>query len=922
MKNQKYEADGTDDRIIDEDTVDTADNEERKTNGKVKSAENEKESKKGKSDKTASSEKPKERKPSFFFRMMPFFFIVIALVLTVSFLFWNKDDSGIFGYIVNKVLYGVLSVVAWIVPVLLVNLAVFWNSDYKKYATKRKIICTLCAIILLAAINYYISYVINGEPESMGIASIWNYAQRENGFQYGGIVGAYFGWLLCKIFERILTPIILGAGLTVCIVFLLNVSPEAFTNSMLNLLKKIGKAILISLRFIGLCILKFVKWLGRTIARFIVYLFKKEKIYEDEENVASDDDGISNNIKNIKSETGSVTDDSGDKSVKDKKFQLSDIFDENKVASGENGKKGRRESDGSDKNTENEKTVVVVAEGQSQQQAKIFGEDDENNVIVDKPDRITVVKTSLMSENGEDDETDVNEYLYPPIEFLQKKHGTVNDSKYQKECQEMGQTLIDVLKSFNVGTSLVGISIGPTITRYELLPNDGVRVRQIANLSNDIALKLAAKKAIRIEAPIPGKTAVGIEVASPIRRTVYLSELLDTPAFRNAESKLTSVVGLDIAGNPIYMDLAKMPHLLIAGTTGSGKSVCMNCIILSLLYKSTPDEVKLIMIDPKKVEFSVYEGLPHLVVPVVTDYKEAAGTLKWAEIEMDRRYNLIRESRVRDVDNYNRKNAGNPEKEYMPKLVIFIDELAELMMKASKETVEKSISSLAQKGRACGIHLIVGTQRPSVDVITGLIKANIPSRIAFSVSSQIDSRTIIDCAGAETLLGKGDMLYSPMESGGSAIRVQGGFVTDSEVENIVEFILQNNRTVEYNEDIINDIKSEAEKCIKQKQKFMPDDEQISDGDKDKYLEKAINDPKFIEAVELAMDWGKIATSLMQRKLGLGYGKTARLIDAMEMLGIVSGANGTKPRELIMSREEWEEFKAAHFKFVEDEDDDE
>ena len=376
--------------------------------------------------------------------------------------------------------------------------------------------------------------------------------------------------------------------------------------------------------------------------------------------------------------------------------------------------------------------------------------------------------------------------------------------------------------------------------------------------------------------------------------TVYLKELIDTQQFRTAKSRVTVALGMDVAGTPIYVDIAKMPHMLIAGATGMGKSVCINAMIVSLLYKATPDEVKLILIDPKKVELSIYNGLPHLLVPVVTDPKKAAGSLHWAVTEMDRRFELIEEVGVRDIASYNRITKDDPEKEFLPQIVIVIDELADLMMTAPKE-VEDSICRLAQKARAAGMHLVIGTQRPSVDVVTGLIKANVPSRIAFTMASQVDSRTIIDIAGAEKLIGRGDMLYAPVGFSKPA-RVQGSFVSESEIEKIIDFIKTTSGVSSYDSFVIESIEKEAAKCGEGRGGHAGDEDDGEEG----------GDPLFRAAVELAIESGKISTSLLQRRLSIGYGRAAKLIDKMEQKGIVSAPEGQKPRSVLISRQDYME----------------
>ncbi len=482
-------------------------------------------------------------------------------------------------------------------------------------------------------------------------------------------------------------------------------------------------------------------------------------------------------------------------------------------------------------------------------------------------------------------------YRFPPISLLappeQKKNEDVG-----AELRQNAQKLVETLRSFHVNVSVSSVSRGPTITRYELIPEAGTRVRSIANLVDDISLSLATS-GIRIEAPIPGKAAVGIEVPNRTVSTVTLRELIENKAFTEAKSKLTVCLGKDVGGAPIVFDIAKMPHLLIAGATGMGKSVCINSIITSILYKATPDEVKLILIDPKKVEFNIYNGIPHLQIPVVSEPKKAAGALHWAVTEMERRYELIEEVGARKIEPYN-EIARERGMEVLPYTVIIIDELADLMMTAP-DAVEDSICRLAQKARAAGMHIIIGTQRPSVDVITGLIKANIPSRIAFTVASQVDSRTIIDIAGAEKLIGRGDMLYYPVGLS-KPMRAQGAFVSEDEVEKITEFVKRNVGETEYDSDILESIEREAQ-AIGQSGKKGGGDPMADDG---------AGDSKLRDALEIATDLGKISTSLLQRKLSIGYGRAAKIIDIMEARGFVSAPDGQKPREVLITKTQFRE----------------
>lgn len=510
-----------------------------------------------------------------------------------------------------------------------------------------------------------------------------------------------------------------------------------------------------------------------------------------------------------------------------------------------------------------------------------------------------VVETAGNTEENGQQGTDriaasVEEYILPPVTLLNEIKRTATDENINAEIEHNATTLVNALKSFGVSTNFLQAVRGPSVTRYELQPATGVKISKITGLVDDISLNLATA-GIRIEAPIPNKAAVGIEVPNKEKDTVYIREMIDSDTFRKCESKLGAALGKNISGDVVICNIAEMPHILIAGTTGAGKSVCVNSIIMSILFRSTPEEVRLVMIDPKAVEFMIYNGIGHLLLPVVTDPKKAAGALAWACTEMDKRYNLLSENNVRDIKAYNKLAASREDMEPMPQVVIFIDELADLMM-CAKNDVEASICRLAQKARAAGMHLVVATQRPSVDVITGLIKSNIPSRIALKVASQVDSRTIIDTAGADKLLGKGDMLYKsvtmPMPT-----RVQGCWVSDDEVERVTEFI-KNKFALEYDENVMNEIDRQAERVG-------GDDKNKGDtfnGDLD------ISDDKLDEAIDVVFANGGASTSALQRRLNVGYGRAARLVDMMEQMGIVGPQDGNKPRQLLMSKESWYERK--------------
>ena len=527
--------------------------------------------------------------------------------------------------------------------------------------------------------------------------------------------------------------------------------------------------------------------------------------------------------------------------------------------------------------------------------------DDTPEIIEETDDELEVDVTDLTvhptppSNTIIIDKSRYENYEFPPIDLLVK--GMDNIEITEEEINQNIDRLMETLTSFKIRVSNITCSCGPTITRYEVKPELGIRVRSIANLVDDIAMGLA-KSGVRIEAPIPGKSAVGIEVPNDVPQTVYLRSLIENKAFGEMKSKISACLGKEVSGKPVMFDIKKMPHLLIAGATGMGKSVCINSIIISLLYKAKPDEVKLILIDPKKVEFRIYKDIPHLYIPIVSDPKKAAGALSAAVAEMERRFSIIEEVGVRDIAKYNEITANDPDMEFMPQIVIIIDELADLMMTAPDE-VESCICRLAQKARAAGMHIIIGTQRPSVDVITGLIKANVPSRIAFTVASQVDSRTIIDIGGAEKLIGRGDMLYAPVGAA-KPMRVQGALVTDEEVESVVQYIISKNGKATYNQQFADQLEREAESCGNPKKGGGSTSAPEDDGD----ISEEGDDPKFREAVKIAVTDQKISTSLLQRKLSIGYGRAAKLIDRMQEMHIVSPPDGNKPRKILITKEQF------------------
>ena len=495
----------------------------------------------------------------------------------------------------------------------------------------------------------------------------------------------------------------------------------------------------------------------------------------------------------------------------------------------------------------------------------------------------------------ENDDSVKSAYDIPPIDLLNPPRSSASAEDTRLEIQQNSETLVETLKSFGVTTRIIDTHRGPSVTRYELQPAAGVKVSRITSLTDDIALNLAAE-GVRIEAPIPGKAAVGIELANKVRETVYIRELIDSDEFRNQKSKLGFPVGKNIEGKIVTGDIAKMPHLLIAGTTGSGKSVFTNSIIMSILYNASPDEVKLILVDPKQVEFPVYNGIPHLLIPVVTEARKAAGALGWAVTEMMKRYKLFSDNGVRDLGDYNEFVKDKEGMSPLPKIVIIVDELADLMMAAPKE-VEESICRIAQLARAAGMHLIIATQSPRVDIVTGLIKANIPSRVALKVSNQVDSRVILDEGGAEKLLGNGDLLYKPVGVG-KPVRIQGSFVATEEIRRVVDF-LKAQTASQYDDEVATEIEKHIP--VPKGEKPAQTDEAPQDNGQGDMIERAI---------ECIVRENVASTTFLQRRLKLGYARAARIMDELEQMGIVGPADGAKPREIKMTKEQWLERKTT------------
>ena len=800
-------------------------------------------------------------------QILPWVFGLIALFLVCC--YFIPSLTGALGAFIKNVFYGLFSIGAFAIPAILVIMALFWKKDVDARYVKYRVTFAVFSTVNLAVIMHG----INGAKDVFNPAELFKDGCELKG---GGAIGGVIGSALYAAIGYIGLYIVAVSLFVIMTIFLCGLTPHA-------------------------------------IGVYIAYYFHERKErrlaeVEDEEPVlytdkpepyVPDDDGPYGGEYDQPTEIKDVL-------TEDSPYEPMEFFGEDAEqvepepeelageiitpVNDEPGKKKFPDSEGAVDLTDifGDNVDMIGGEFVPSDGAIVpDGEAFDNAIKVER----TALNEGAAPEAEEKPKKEPRKYIFPPITLLytDNKHFDVD----RKEIEAKAVKLIETLASFKVKAKISDISTGPAITRYELVPEEGVRVRSIANLVDDIALAMATQ-GIRIEAPIPGKAAVGIEVPNEKVSTVYLRDLIEDEQFKKNKSRVNVALGMDVAGTPIYLDIAKMPHLLIAGTTGSGKSVCIHSMIISILYKATPDEVRMILIDPKKVEFKSYNGLPHLLVPVVSDKNKAAGALQWAVNEMERRYNLIEEAGVRDIYHYNLATKDDPTFEFLPQIVIAIDEFADLMLSAP-DSVEDCVCRLAQKARAAGMHLIIGTQRPSVDVITGLIKSNFPSRIALTVKSQVDSRTMIDMAGAEKLIGHGDMLFAPVGSF-KPIRVQGTFVSEQEIEEVTGYIKAKSGGTEYDDHVIEDIEREAAKCTSKKSGGSSFDDE---GDEE-------NDPMLKSAIELAVDAGKISTSLIQRKLSLGYGRAAKLIDKMEQMGIVSAPEGNKPREVLLTRQEYME----------------
>lgn len=796
--------------------------------------------------------------------------ILFAFGILAFFSFIFTKSMGVFGKGITNVMLGFLGIAAYVVPIALIVYGVAMIFKMDSHNFRRRLIYFGILLVLLSAfiqVSVFDYDEFSGRGLFYSISKFYGDGKVLSG---GGILGGLLSLPFLMTFQVLGTVIILTTISIIDIILLTNVSMAAFLKN-------------VSLYFSN-------KMKSANENRKI----KKQERMEAQEEPENDTE---------------VTENNEEKPKKKQKIINFRIERENR---GKSANKPEQEP-------ENQETEVeAVEEATEEFTVSLTGFNDVADELVISdikdaglcpeidsfddlenqhiPDENTESQISQPSETVADDESNQEElvipqteiqkpmiYNYPSTDLLDSSKDDLNVKELKNVALEGAKKLEDTLKSFGVDARVINISRGPAVTRYEIQPSPGVKVSKIVNLSDDIALNLAAA-GVRIEAPIPGKAAVGIEVPNKEMSAVLLKDIIESREFSNHSSKLAFSVGKDISGETVVADIGKMPHLLVAGATGSGKSVCINSLIMSILFKASPEEVKLLMVDPKVVELGIYNGIPHLLIPVVTDPKKAAGALNWAVQEMVNRYKLFADKGVRDLKGYNAMLKANNEQGILPHVVIIVDELADLMMVAPND-VEDAICRLAQMARAAGMHLVIATQRPSVDVITGVIKANIPSRISFAVSSQVDSRTILDMSGAEKLLGKGDMLFYPVGEP-KPLRVKGSFVSDTEVERVVEFIKTQGYT-SYDEDIIEKINDQA---------TGKDD---NPGDNDELLNQAI---------EMVVEAGQASVSLVQRKFKVGYSRAARIIDQMEARNIVGRFEGSKPRQVLISKQQWMEMQ--------------
>lgn len=792
--------------------------------------------------------------------------ILSALAAGILLLISNFGIGGFVGDAVSSVLFGLFGTIAYIIPILLFTGIAFVISNKGNSIAYIK---TVAGVGFTWMVCTLFQLIMNEYTAGTGLFSYYKISSmhKDGGGLFGGIVVS----VLCPAIGVIGTYVV---AVILCIICLVIITEKSFIRSV----KKGSEKAYSSAK-------------QDAKKRKEQAELRREKRAQEREQKAAE--------KERKRKDNTVSGVSFDTTLVKKSPEMREITPPEEVPdlfAEEIPSYDGREAEVS-KNTIPDDITINRAQPIMEEEVPIPEPVPEKRKTKESKKQVETATANVEQEIKKSEEKQPKEYVFPPLSLLKhgKKSGGDSDTHLRQTAMKLQQTL----QNFNVNVTVTNVSCGPSVTRYELQPEQGVKVSKIVGLADDIKLNLAAAD-IRIEAPIPGKAAVGIEVPNKENTAVMLRDLLETDEFQNHESKIAFAAGRDIAGKVVVADIMKMPHVLIAGATGSGKSVCINTLIMSILYKADPKDVKLIMIDPKVVELSVYNGIPHLMIPVVTDPKKAAGALNWAVAEMMKRYDLFAQYNVRDLKGYNAKvetieaieEEGKPEK--LPQIVIIVDELADLMMVAPGE-VEESICRLAQLARAAGIHLVLATQRPSVNVITGLIKANMPSRIAFSVSSGVDSRTIIDMNGAEKLLGKGDMLFYPAGYQKPA-RVQGAFVSDKEVQAVVDFLVKNSESVQYNEEITNHVNSASVAAGGTVSGNSGAD------DRDAY---------FVDAGKFIIEKDKASIGMLQRVFKIGFNRAARIMDQLAEAGVVGEEEGTKPRKVLMSMEQFEQYIEEH-----------
>ncbi|MDO5038223.1 DNA translocase FtsK [Clostridium sp.] len=762
-------------------------------------------------------------------------YISLGILLSVAI---YTDFVGILSSISQRIFHFLVGIGIYVLPLYILYLGYQYIKNKGVLILSRKFygITIYCLILILICSTIYIQISDDIVSFSDGIKNI----ASMNSILNGGIIGYIFAYPLFKFLGAIGSYIVYISLLIIATMLTFDITLHDLCKEVKNKSKKI-KPIVEKKKDDN-------DYLDDTFIKVVEKNNNKNKNKDEFLN------GVNNKIKILDFMKNPEVDDLDEQTC---------IFDNDYIS--------------------NDKSKEPYNSKKSKIQKVSLNDENNNKYKNENTDNLFNEKVNKEIENNIEKATNSENktYVYPGLELLKINSSTNLNNDDKQELMESADKLESTLESFGVDASVTRVTKGPSVTRFELQPSPGVKVSKIVNLSDDIALGLAAT-GVRIEAPIPGKAAVGIEVPNREQTPVFLREVLESDEFLNTNKKLAFSLGKDIGGKCVVGDLSKMPHTLIAGATGSGKSVCINTLIVSLLYKYSPDEVKLLMVDPKVVELSVYNGIPHLLVPVVTDPKKAAGALNWAVNEMTRRYKLFADSGARNIDSYNTLFEKGIIEEKLPYIVIIVDELADLMMVCPND-VEDYIGRLAQMARAAGMHLVIATQRPSVDVITGVIKANIPSRISFAVSSQIDSRTILDSGGAEKLLGKGDMLYYPVGSS-KPLRVQGCFISEDEVERVVEFVKNEVEKVEYKEEIIEHINNESDSSLNN----------IKDEDSDELIDDAIN---------IVVEYGQASTSFLQRRLRIGFNRASRIMDELEERGVISKKDGSRPRQVLVKKED-------------------